>query len=68
MEELYELFEALMCCCAKAGIQVKAPKVKFGVEKVTFHNYTITKEGTKPKEANLCPIRNMEDLKDVHQV
>ena len=68
MEELCELFQALIHCCYKAGIQVKASKVKFGVEKVTFHNYTITKDGTEPKEANLCPIRNMEDLKDVHQV
>ncbi len=32
-EELFELFDALICCCAKAGIQVKAAKVKFGVEK-----------------------------------
>ncbi len=41
LEELYELFEALLCCCAKAGIQVKASKVKFGVEEITFHNYTM---------------------------
>ncbi len=38
------------------------------MEKVTFHNYTITKEGTQPKDANLCPIRNMEYLGDVSQV
>jgi len=68
MEELYDLFEALISCCARAGIQVKASKVKFGVEKVVFHNYTINKEGTEPKEANLCPICNMNDLKDIHQV
>jgi hypothetical protein len=29
LEELYELFEALICCCHKAGIQIKAGKVKF---------------------------------------
>jgi hypothetical protein len=58
LEELYDLFEALICCCKRAGIQVKASKTKFGVEKVTFHNYTIIKEGTQPKDANLCPIRN----------
>jgi len=40
IDELYELFEALICCCKRAGIQVKASKTKFGVEKVTFHNYT----------------------------
>ncbi len=68
LEELYELFEALLCCCAKAGIQVKASKVKFGVEEITFHNYTISKFGMKPKEANLCPIRNMTVLRDIHQV
>ena len=28
----------------------------------------ITKEGTQPKDANLCPIRNMECLGDVSQV
>jgi hypothetical protein len=65
---LYELFEALLCCCAKAGIQVKAAKVKFGVKELTFHNYTISKDGMKPKEANLCPIRNMGIPRDVHQV
>jgi hypothetical protein len=68
LEELYELFEALLCCCAKAGIQVKASKVKFGVEEITFHNYTISKFGMKPKDANLCPIRNMTVLRDIHQV
>ena len=68
LEELYELFEALLCCCAKAGIQVKASKVKFGVREITFHNYTISQYGMKPKEANLCPIRNMEVLRDIHQV
>ncbi len=68
LEELYELIEALICCCKRAGIQVKASKTKFGVEKVTFHNYTITREGTQPKDANLCPIRNMTSLTDVSQV
>jgi hypothetical protein len=68
IEELYELFEALICCCKRAGIQVKASKVKFGVIKVTFHNYTITREGTQAKDANLCPIRNMTSLSDVSQV
>ncbi len=42
--------------------------MKFGVIKVTFHNYTITREGTQPKDANLCPIRNMTSLSDVSQV
>ncbi len=66
VEELYELFEALVCCCAKAGIQVKAAKLKFGVTEITFHNYTISQFGMKPKKYNLCPIRNMEVLKDIY--
>ncbi len=66
--ELYELFEALICCCKRARIQVKASKTKFGVKKITFLNYTITCEGTQPKDANLCPIRNMVSLSDVSQV
>ena len=32
LDELYDLYEALVCCCAKAGIQVKAAKVKFGMK------------------------------------
>ena len=68
LEELYELFEALICACHKAGIQIKAAKVKFGVRKVTFHNYTISSEGVEPKEANLCGIRNMNEPRDIHQV
>ncbi len=33
LEELYELLEALLCCCYRAGIQVKAGKLKFGVHR-----------------------------------
>ena len=68
LEELYELFEALICACAKAGIQIKAAKVKFGVRSITFHNYIISEHGTEPKEANLCTIRNLKSLKDIHQI
>jgi hypothetical protein len=35
LEELQELFDALVCCCANAGIQIKPAKVKFGVKKIT---------------------------------
>jgi hypothetical protein len=38
LEELYEIYKALVITLDKAGIQVKASKVKFGVEEVTFHN------------------------------
>ncbi len=67
LEELYELLEALICCCNRAGIQIKAGKLKFGVSKVVFHNCTISKEGTEPKAANICSFINMQEPKDVHQ-
>jgi hypothetical protein len=40
----------------------------FGVEKITFHNYTITAEGVTPKEVNLCTIRNLKIPTDVSMV
>ena len=68
IETLFILFRCLIIACAKAGIQIKASKAKFGVEEITFHNYTITAAQTKPKQANLCPIRNFGIPRDVHQV
>jgi hypothetical protein len=68
LEELFCLYEALLCCCFKAGIRVKAAKMKFGVREVTFHNYTISEHGMKPKDANLCSIRNLGIQTDVTQV
>ncbi len=68
LEELFDLFEALICYCARAGIQIKAAKVKFGVEKITFHSYTITAKGITPKEVNLCTIRNLKIPTDVSMV
>ncbi len=49
LKELYELFEALalICACHKAGIQIKAAKVKFGVKKVTFSRSTATPSPVK---------------------
>jgi hypothetical protein len=41
LEELFELYKALVTALDKAGIQVKASKVEFGVEEITFHNYRI---------------------------
>ena len=58
LEELFELYKALLNCLDKAGIQVKASKVKYGVEEISFHNYTISKDWTRPKDENLLPIRN----------
>jgi hypothetical protein len=68
LPQLFILFRFLIISCAKAGIQVKASKVQFGVEKITFHNYTINGLITKPKQANLCPIRNFGIPRDVHQI
>jgi hypothetical protein len=64
LEELFDLFEAFV----RAGIQIKAAKVKFGVEKITFHNYTITAKGITSKEVNLCTIRNLKIPTDVSMV
>jgi hypothetical protein len=58
----------LIIACSKAGIQIKSSKVQFGVEEITFHNYTINALITKPKQANLCPIRNFGIPRDVHQI
>ena len=68
LDQLYILFFVLIEVCAKAGIQVKASKAKFGVEEITFHNYLINSTSTRPKQANLCPIRNFGIPRDVHQV
>ena len=68
LDQLYILFQVLIIACAKSGIQVKASKAKFGVEEITFHNYLINSTTTRPKQANLCPIRNMGIPRDVHQV
>ena len=68
LEELYDLLEALICCCHRAGIQIKAGKLKFGVPSVVFHYYTISKEETEPKAANICSFINMQEPKDVHQL
>ena len=58
LEELFELLQAIVICCDKAGIQIKASKVVFGVEEISFHNYTISAHQTRPKDENLDPIKN----------
>jgi hypothetical protein len=40
LEELFEIYKALVTTLAKAGIQIKSSKVEFGVEEITS---TITK-------------------------
>ena len=58
LEELFDLLKAIVICFQKAGIQVKASKMIFGVTEISFHNYTISKDQTRPKDENLDPIKN----------
>jgi hypothetical protein len=63
LEELFALYRAIVAALDKAGIQVKASKVEFGVAELTFHNYrVIGSDGpmastTTPKDETLDPIR-----------
>jgi hypothetical protein len=40
-EELLEIYKALIIALDKAGIHIKASKVEFGVEEITFHSYGV---------------------------
>jgi hypothetical protein len=68
LEELLEMLKALIECLDQAGIQVKASKLIFGVREISLHNYTISKDQTRPKDENLCPIRNMSTYKSVTEL
>jgi hypothetical protein len=68
LEELFELLKARIECFDKAGIQVKASKLIFGAREISFHNYTISKEQTRPKDENLCPIPNMSTPRSVTEL
>jgi hypothetical protein len=64
LEELFEIYKALVKTLAKAGIQIKSSKVEFDVEEITFHNYRIIggtgpmANTTTPKDENLDPIKS----------
>ncbi len=62
------MLKALIECFDQAGIQVKASKLIFGVREISFHNYTISKDQTRPKDENLCPIRNMSTPRSVTEL
>jgi hypothetical protein len=62
LEELFDLLKAIVICFQEAGIQVKASKMIFGVTEVSFHNYTMSKDQTRPKDENLDPIKNCVEL------
>ncbi len=74
LEELFEIYKALVTALDKAGIQVKASKVEFGVEEITFHNYRIVGGGgpmtntTTPKDETLDPIRHCAIPQSVTQL
>ncbi len=53
LEELYELFEALICCCKRAGIQVKASKTKFGMDAWIGLPFTITPSLVKERNQRM---------------
>ncbi len=54
LEELFELLKALIECFDKAGVQVKARKLIFGVREISFHNYTISKDQTQHVHSKEC--------------
>jgi hypothetical protein len=64
LEELFEIYKALVRTLAKAGIQIKSSRVEFGVEEITFHNYRVIEGAgpmantTTPKDENLDPIKS----------
>ncbi len=64
LEELFEIYKALVKTLVKAGIQIKSSKVEFGVEEITFHNYRVIgstgpmANTTTPKDENLDPIKS----------
>ena len=74
LEELFEIYKALVITLDKAGIQGKASKVEFGVEEVTFHNYRViggtgpNSNTTTPKDENLDPIQSCSIPQTVTQL
>ena len=74
MEELFDIYQALIIALHQAGIQLKASKVEFGRTQCTFHNYTVVGgDGplagtTTPKAENLDPIANSAIPQSVTQL
>ena len=74
LEELFEIYKALVRTLAKAGIQIKSSKVEFGVEEITFHNYRVIggtgpmANTTTPKDENLDPIKSCRIPQTVTQL
>ncbi len=74
LEELLEIYKALIVALDKAGIQIKASKVAFGVEEITFQNYRVIggdgplANTTTPKDETLDPIRSCSIPQSVTQL
>jgi hypothetical protein len=74
IEELFDIYKALIQALHLAGIQLKASKVEFGRTECTFHNYTVVGgDGplagtTTPKTENLDPIANSSIPQTVTQL
>ncbi len=61
LEELLEIYKALIIALDKAGIQIKASKVEFGVEEITFHNYRVI-GGDGPMANTTTPKKKTKPL------
>ena len=64
LEELFELLKALIKCFDKAGIQVKASKLIFGVREISFTTTPSPKIRRGPKTRTCvlyatCPFRRV---------
>ncbi len=59
LEELFDIYKALVTTLAKAGIQIKCSKVEFGVEEITFHNYKVIGD-TGPMANTTTPITQLK--------
>jgi hypothetical protein len=74
LEELFEIYKALIIALNKAGIPIKASKVEFGVEEITFHNYRVIggdgplANTTAPKGETLDPIQSCSIQQSVTQL
>ena len=54
LEELFEIYKALITTLVKAGIKTKSSKMEFGIEEITFHNYKVI-GGTSPRANATTP-------------
>jgi hypothetical protein len=74
LEELFEIYKALIIALDKAGIQIKTSKIESGVEEITFHNCRfIGGDGplantATPKDETLDPIRSCSIPQSVTQL